>query len=74
VGWSGGTVLAGRSLRLVDQRETNVELLAGAAWLAMLIALAAVWIAAAWLWPKPSERRAEAGPHRASTYSPGVSP
>ncbi|MGZ6314302.1 MAG: hypothetical protein ACXWNI_01585 [Candidatus Limnocylindrales bacterium] len=32
VAWKGGTVLAGRSLRLVEQREANAELIAGAAW------------------------------------------
>jgi hypothetical protein len=52
VAWKGGTVLAGRSLRLVEQRETNAELIAGAAWLAMLAALAAASILAAWLWPR----------------------
>jgi hypothetical protein len=52
VAWKGGTVLAGRSLRLVEQREANAELIAGAAWLAMLAALAAVSVLAAWLWPR----------------------
>jgi hypothetical protein len=52
VAWSGGTVLAGRSLRAVEQREANAELIAGAAWLAMLAALAAASVLAAWLWPR----------------------
>lgn len=52
VAWKGGTVLAGRSLRLVEQREANAELIAGAAWLAMLAALAAASTLAAWLWPR----------------------
>jgi hypothetical protein len=51
VAWQGGTVLVGRSLRRVEEQETNAELTAGAAWLAMLIALAAASVAAAWLWP-----------------------
>jgi hypothetical protein len=38
VAWKGGTVLAGRSLRLVEQRVTTAELIAGAAWLATLAA------------------------------------
>jgi len=52
VAWSGGTVLAGRSLRTIEQREANAELIAGAAWLAMLAALAAASVLAAWLWPR----------------------
>jgi hypothetical protein len=52
VAWKGGTVLAGRSLRVVEQREANAELIAGAAWLAMLAALAAASVLAAWLWPR----------------------
>ena len=52
--WNGGFVLAGRSLRRVEQQEWNAELLAGAAWLAMLAALAAASLAAAWLWPHHS--------------------
>lgn len=52
VAWKGGTVLAGRSLRIVEERETNAELIAGAAWLAMLAALAAASVLAAWLWPR----------------------
>jgi len=55
VAWRGGTVLAGRSLRRVEQQETNAELIAGAAWLAMLAVLAAASLAAAWLWPKSSK-------------------
>jgi hypothetical protein len=52
VAWKGGTVLAGRSLRIVEEREANAELIAGAAWLAMLAALAAASVLAAWLWPR----------------------
>jgi len=49
--WTGGTVLAGRSLRLVEQRETDAELIAGAAWLASLLALGVASILGAALWP-----------------------
>lgn len=51
VAWNGGTVLAGRSLRLVEEREWDAELIAGAAWLASLAALAAAALFASWLWP-----------------------
>ena len=51
VAWKGGFVLAGRSLRRVEEQESNAELLAGTAWLVMLAALAIASITAAWLWP-----------------------
>jgi len=41
VPWSGGTVTAGRSLRVVEEQESALELLVGAGWLATLAALAA---------------------------------
>lgn len=50
VPWSGGTVLAGRSLREVERRVDQLGLLTAVAWLAGLIGLAAVSIVAAWLW------------------------
>jgi hypothetical protein len=56
VPWEGGFVLAGRSLRRVEQLESNAELLAGLAWLAGLAALAIASFAAAWLWPREEER------------------
>jgi hypothetical protein len=42
--WRGGAVLAGRSLRLTEERETDLELLVAAGWLGTLLltALAAV--------------------------------
>jgi hypothetical protein len=52
VAWNGGFVLAGRSLRRVEQQEWNAELLAGAAWLSMLAALAVASLVAAWAWPR----------------------
>ena len=51
VAWNGGTVVSGRSLRLVEDRETNAELIAGLAWIVSLVALAAAALVAARLWP-----------------------
>jgi hypothetical protein len=51
VAWNGGFVLAGRSLRRVEEQEANAELIAGAAWLVMLAALALAAVVAAWFWP-----------------------
>lgn len=50
VPWSGGSV-AGRSLRLVEEHATALELIVGAGWLATLVALAIAAGAAARLWP-----------------------
>lgn len=50
VAWRGGTVLAGRSLALTEQRETNLEQLLGFGWLAGMAGIAAASLAAAWLW------------------------
>lgn len=52
VPWRGGTVLAGRSLRLVETREDEVLLLAAGGWLLGLLAIAATSVAAAALWPR----------------------
>ncbi len=52
--WHGGTVLVGRSLRRVEEQESNAGLIAGAAWLVMLAGLAAASVAAAWAWPRGS--------------------
>jgi hypothetical protein len=52
VPWNGGTVLAGRSLRLVEEHAATLELLVGGGWLATLAALAAAAGAVARLWPK----------------------
>ena len=54
VPWSGGTVLAGRSLRLVEDRVAMLELLVGAGWLATLAALAVAAAVVARLWPGPT--------------------
>ena len=56
VPWRGGTVLAGRSLREVERREDETLLIAAAAWLAMMLALGVVALAAAWIWPSAPER------------------
>jgi hypothetical protein len=40
VPWSGGTVTAGRSLRVVEEQESSLETLVGAAWLSTLAAVA----------------------------------
>jgi len=58
VPWKGGTVLAGRSLREVERQENDILVIAAAAWLVMMIALAAAALVASWLWPS----RAESGP------------
>lgn len=52
VPWSGGTVLAGRSLRLVEDDAAEVELIVGAGWLATLVALAVAALIVAHLWPR----------------------
>jgi membrane protein DedA with SNARE-associated domain len=52
VAWKGGFVLAGRSLRRVEEQEASAELIAGAAWLVMLAALVLAAIVAAWFWPE----------------------
>ena len=54
VPWTDGTVLAGRSLRLVEQREDDLLMVTALGWLAMLLASAVAAIIAAWLWPRGS--------------------
>jgi hypothetical protein len=61
VGWSGGSVVAGRSLRLVEEREDNALVIATAAWLAGMAALVIVVLAAALLAPR---RAADPQPRR----------
>ena len=56
VPWSGGAVLAGRSLREVEIREDAALQIALAAWLVMLVSLALTALVGARLWP--SERAA----------------
>ena len=57
VPWSGGTVMAGRSLREVERQEDNALLLAGAACVAMLAVIGVAALVAAWLWPSPPQAR-----------------
>jgi hypothetical protein len=54
VPWSGGTVLAGRSLRETERLEDVVLALVGAVWAATMIAAAVACLVAAWLWPSRS--------------------
>jgi hypothetical protein len=51
--WRGGTVLAGRSLRVVEEREIAAEQLAVLAWVAGLVALGIAAVIAAHFWPSP---------------------
>ncbi len=39
IGWSGGSVIAGRSLRLIEEREDRALAIAGLAWLVGMAAL-----------------------------------
>ena len=51
VPWTGGTVLAGRSLRLVEEHAATLQTIVGAGWLATLVALAVAAGVVARLWP-----------------------
>jgi hypothetical protein len=53
--WAGGTVLAGRSLRRVEEIEANVEGLALAGAVALVALAAVASLVAAWLWPRRGE-------------------
>ena len=55
VPWQGGTVMAGRSLRLVEERESALEVMVGAAWVVTLAALAVTCFVAAAVWARASE-------------------
>jgi hypothetical protein len=57
VPWSGGSVLAGRSLRLVERREDQALWLTAAAWAISLAVLAIACLLAARLWPSPAAAR-----------------
>jgi len=52
VPWSGGTVLAGRSLREIEAREETVLQLAMFAGLVGLVIVVTASAVAAWLWPE----------------------
>jgi hypothetical protein len=49
--WTGGAVTAGRSLRLVEERESSIQGLVALAWLVTLVASAAAAVVASSLWP-----------------------
>lgn len=50
VSWTDGTVLAARSLREVERETDSILMIVVAAWVVMLVALAAGALAAAVLW------------------------
>jgi hypothetical protein len=50
--WGGGTVMAGRSLREVEQREDQALLLVGAGWAATVVAVGVASLVVAWAWPR----------------------
>lgn len=50
--WHGGTVLAGRSLRRVEELESSIEGLVAAAGLGLVGAAAIAALVSAWLWPR----------------------
>ncbi len=52
VPWTGGTVLAGRSLRIVEQRVDALGLLVSVGWIVTILALGVVSAIAAYLWPE----------------------
>jgi hypothetical protein len=52
VPWKGGTVLSGRSLRLVEEHASSLLALVGAAWFVTMVALAVAAGAVARLWPR----------------------
>jgi hypothetical protein len=55
--WDGGTVTSGRSLRLVEEGESAMEVIVAAAWVATVIAVAIAATVVAWLWPRFTEPR-----------------
>ncbi|HYL41624.1 MAG TPA: hypothetical protein VET90_09965 [Candidatus Binatus sp.] len=50
--WQGGTVLAGRSLRRVEDMISSIGELIALGWLGVMAAVAVTSFAAAWLWPR----------------------
>jgi hypothetical protein len=53
---SSGTVLVGRSLQEVEDREDRLTLMVGAAWIVVLFVSAAAAIAGSWLWGSGSRQ------------------
>jgi hypothetical protein len=54
VPWSGGAVLAGRSLRLAEERIADLGLIVGGAWAVTLVALFVAALVADSIWPTSS--------------------
>jgi hypothetical protein len=54
--WSGGTVLAGRSLRRVEEIESSIEGLLGLGWVGLIATVAMASAIAARLWPRARDR------------------
>jgi hypothetical protein len=52
-----GTVLAGRSLRQVEQRVDDLTLMLGLGWVVTLLGVAVAALLGAWLWGKEPPRR-----------------
>jgi hypothetical protein len=62
VPWRNGFVLAGRSLRLVEEREDQALRLAALGWLGSLLGLGVVCLVAALVWPdRPPAASADVG-------------
>jgi len=60
--WTGGTVLAGRSLRRVEQEESAIEGIVALGWLGTLAVVGVAALVSAWLWPKATGRGPETSP------------
>ncbi len=56
VSWSGGSVLAGRSLRVVEHRTDQVLWMTAAGWAIAVVVLATAAIVAARVWPTALDR------------------
>lgn len=50
--WHGGTILAGRWLRRVEELESSTEGLVAAGGLGLVAAAAVAAFVSAWLWPR----------------------
>jgi len=60
--WTGGTVLAGRSLRRVEQVESAIERIVALGWLGTLAVVGVAALVSAWLWPNATGRGPETSP------------
>jgi hypothetical protein len=50
--WSGASVLAGRSLRRVEEMESSIEGLVALGWLAIIAVIVIAALMSARLWPR----------------------